>query len=310
MPEKPRYGVRSQRKPRKLRMGTFHRYPTLVDSLLLHQRKGRNRLARSSLVEKGHDVTGLKFDEEAKEELREAKEGSRWGQSRDVVEDFKRRIESGMSRHETPFDELDEYDFHNAAFKRLLEKKKKDSKKETLRQHLVTKRAHHQLIRTLFRKPIVVKLSEKVTVRILSTGILNPDNSTPTHPARAFVCVFINGKRLFFYRSSGEASKQSGRWFPCGGAEMNYPREGEPLKVGWIIKLVGHPNPNAEHRFPKWVDLVSRAVARNVWSGKIKLKEDTTPAEFQHFQDALNFYPHLEEQKKYGERSVLPELDL
>ncbi len=312
MPEQPRYGVRSQRKPRKLRLGTFRRDPAIVEKLLLGQRKGRNRLARSSLVEKGPDVTGLKFDEEAKEELREAREGQRWGQPRDVAGDFKRRIERGMSIHETPFDEMDEYDFHEAAFKRFLEKKKKDSKKETLRQHLVAKRAHHQLIRTLFRKPITMKLSDKVTVRILSTGILNPFGNTPKHPARAFVCVFINGKRLFFYRSSGQYSKQSGRWFPCGGAQIDYSREGEPLKLGWIIKLIGHPKAERgiEPHFPNWVDLVSRAIARNVWNGKIKLREDTTPLDFQRFQEALNFYPHLEQQKNYGEQATLPDLDL
>ena len=266
-------------------------------------------MAKSRLVYKAGDSKGLTFDPEVRAQLREAEERDQWGRLEDVVGRFRRDVQRNMREERNTFDELDEYDFHDKAVKRFLQKKKERLEKEALRQHYTTKRSHHLWVRTLFRKPVRFKLSEKIVVRILSTGILNPYTDRPKVPPRAFVGVFINEKRVFFYRSSGENSKQPGRWFPCAGVEIVGGYDGFPKLAGYVYKIQGHPYPGRPHGFPKWVDLVSTAIEKAVEKGRINLLSDTMVDDFVRFQEVLNFYPHLEKEAGYGEMKVLPDLD-
>ncbi|MFH0969912.1 MAG: hypothetical protein V1776_00410 [Candidatus Diapherotrites archaeon] len=230
--------------------------------------------------------------------------GEPWERHHHPVNRIKRTLNLSAEKQANPFDEMTGFESHQMGFSRFIEKKKRESDKRLLVAHYSNERSRKEYLRVLFHRPVSFNLYPNVRVRILSTGILNVYSGNPNTRPRSLVGVFINGKRLFFYRSSGKNSGHPGKWFPCAGIEM-IPHSTRSLRIGNIRKITGHPQYGTAHSFPHWVDVVSDAIAKAVTHGRIKLWDQTTPSDCQRFQETLNFFPPME---RSVPRSGLPSL--
>ncbi len=185
--------------------------------------------------------------------------------------------------------------------RRVAEEKLRESAEKT-RTEFLQKRAHRQWVKRLFHKPIHFKTRDGKVVRILSLGVKNIfqySPRTPVPPARAMVAVFVDKKRVFFYRSSGESSAQQGRWLPATGlligprGEIQY-REpvDDPGRVTvlWIVKASGHGTGG----FPKWVGEVAEKIKTSADGGKITFESFPTLESLRGFVDTVSFFPTLE----------------
>lgn len=137
-------------------------------------------------------------------------------------------------------------------------------KKQELRVNAKTRREKHSYLKWLLKDSIKFTTNDGTVIKIMKQGWLNVygEKSSlgkkPIHP-RALVLCFVDGKKLFFYKSSGEASKMPGEWFPTFGPE------GDPVyddkfrvigkQAGWMTKLEGHPSgkDGIPQSFPPWV---------------------------------------------------------
>jgi hypothetical protein len=179
------------------------------------------------------------------------------------------------------------------------------------------KREAHLYIKQLFRKPVNFKTTDGKSVRILSHGVENLlQYSKRGSPPRALVAVFVEGRVIFYYRSSGESSRKAGVWFPTSG--MLYGQRGiedSHTTVLWIKKLSGHGDEHLSDRervgrpgFPKWVMEVGKRVEKEVDAGRIKLVRTPDLPSLQRFESAVRFFPTLETEKRsmiFG-RPILP----
>jgi len=110
---------------------------------------------------------------------------------------------------------------------------------------------------------------------------------------RAMVPVLINGKKLFFYKSSGEYSHSKGEWFPTYGPRIAKQENGRPI-LGWMQKTEGHYQ-DFEKEFPEWC-----------WEIKDKLKQIEGKLTFhpkwgiQEYKHFLNSLQHIETTYEMG----------
>jgi len=107
----------------------------------------------------------------------------------------------------------------------------------------------HESISHLIENPYSFKTKTGSKVQILRHGFSNIYKGQRHNPARALVLAFVDGKKLFFYRSSGEGSLKKGQWFPTQGPKIQYlnGEKNEPIPcTGWMIKMQGHPKPLKE----------------------------------------------------------------
>lgn len=219
-------------------------------------------------------------------------------QSRDYSpDDYRRAIDS-----ETDSAEL------NRAIE-LVEQKKRQIVDIELRAFFREKRENKKYVGRLFQKPINFQTTDGKKVRVLSYGLENIYAQQETEP-RAMVAVFVNGKRIFFYRSSGKNSGHPGRWFPTPGpffverkmdtgTVFYLERSNRNLKVdrvGQLEKLHGHPQGGKPY-FPGWVEEISQKIVRLVETKKIKLHPVQSPLDVRRFHTTVDFFPHLEKRE-------------
>lgn len=178
---------------------------------------------------------------------------------------------------------------------RIIRERKKAMEKSLAR----TKR--HALLKTLFRaqKPISFKTKDGKRIRILRTGFENIFLGQDKIPPRAFIITLVNGKILYFYRSSGERSKMAGEWFPTSGPYVYYPStssKGEKTSLGHLGKLEGHPISGSRNpRFAPWVEEIRAKIKAN--EHKILLQKNWGADEYLQIREALGKIPRTEEIK-------------
>lgn len=101
-------------------------------------------------------------------------------------------------------------------------------------------------------KPFRFKTNDGKTIHILRNGIenLHPESKRASRP---LVMTLVNGKIMYFYKSTGQNSQRPGDWLPAqtmrfGGTTL------QPT-IDTLVKMPGHPN-----RFPEWINQISSAI--------------------------------------------------
>jgi len=87
--------------------------------------------------------------------------------------------------------------------------------------------------------PLKFRTSNGNKIVVLKHGFSNIYKGQKNTSARAFVIAFVNGKKIFFYRSSGEVSGKQGQWFPTQGPIVH--SKNGSIQLGWLTKMKGHP---------------------------------------------------------------------
>lgn len=171
------------------------------------------------------------------------------------------------------------------------------NEKKRIAQKARESKKRHELLKKLFKKPrpISFKTSDGKKVNIVKNGFENIFLESPTAQPRALVLVLVNGKKLFFYRSSGRNSNMPGEWFPTFGPRKNY-YEGDKVELGWLHKLKGHPDPNQDSPrtyFPQWVDEIRKRIKQETVSknGRIILNKKWGVKEYLEINAALQKVP-------------------
>ncbi len=171
------------------------------------------------------------------------------------------------------------------------------NEKKRIAQKARESKKRHELLKKLFKKPrpISFKTSDGKKINIVKNGFENIFVETPKVPPRALVLVLVNGKKLFFYRSSGQSSNMPGEWFPTFGPNKNFYGE-EKVELGWLHKLAGHPDPNQKHPktyFPLWIDEIRKKIKQETAgkNGRIILNKEWGVKEYLEIDAALKKVP-------------------
>lgn len=149
-------------------------------------------------------------------------------------------------------------------------------KRPEARKAAIEQRQRKAFARLLLSNPLSLKTSDGKRVRILRQGFFNIfkgqkslRDRKPT-PARALVLAFVDGKKIWFYRSSGTGSaKMPGEWFPTLGPDI-HDRQEKPY-AGHLAKMQGHPDGNAgiKPHFPEWLEEARQFLKRREKSLKL-----------------------------------------
>jgi len=91
----------------------------------------------------------------------------------------------------------------------------------------------------LLEQPLKFRTSDGQKVVILKHGFSNIYRGQKETMPRPFVIAFVNGKKIFFYKSSGEVSMLQGQWFPTQGPSVVQGSHGP--YAGMMSKMNGHP---------------------------------------------------------------------
>jgi|GEM_PF-2513707 len=166
-------------------------------------------------------------------------------------------------------------------WRRLVELKRK----RKLAQYEREKRARVHTFFTL-SKPLRIKTSNGFSIVILRDGFSNVYKGVKTKK-RSLILTLVNGKKLFFYKSSGEASKARGTWYPTHGPEVEH----ELADLSWMTKSVHHPNPtiNKPESFPDWVNEIRQYIKKH--ERQLRLHRDWGKNEYLQLTYDLNRIP-------------------
>ena len=173
---------------------------------------------------------------------------------------------------------------------KMAEKLRQIDYKRELAARSLERRRRHDLLKIIFSKPINFKTSDGKKIRILSHGFENVYRERNEAKPRAFLIAFVNGKQLFFYRSSGEVSKLPGEWFPTYGPNVQDWKE--PYTLGRLAKIQGHPDgylPNPKPHFAPWMDEVRRKIKSS--ESKLTLHPDWGIDKYLEIKQALQAIP-------------------
>lgn len=134
------------------------------------------------------------------------------------------------------------------------------------REKSTAHRKRHLLLDRLFKnpRPISFETTDGKRVRISRHGFENLFSQERYYP-HAFVVTLVEGKLLFFYRSSGINSGQPGIWFPTLGPYVVQakPTEGKPPILSTLEKMSGHPTHGIKQHFPRWVEEIQETLKKN-----------------------------------------------
>ncbi len=296
-----RYGRHSPRGPKKIRLGNKDAHPGKVSDLFPRRKRLTTTSGNYSAVEqKGKLVVSRELRHKLDLESQNTEQIARDAVRR--LSHDAERIDRSRTDSSDPFGE----ELSRHAYISLVDKRKKEAIRKVLFSHFKSKHSNKQLIRRLFKSPFRFTVQGKKAY-VLSTGFENIFEARRGIPPRAFVCVFIGGKRLFFYRSSGKNTGRPGEWFPCADVEIDRDFQGRASSVGHITKLQGHPQAGMRSFFPTWVDRVTRAISEGVARGKIILEPRSAPEDFARFQEALLFYPAIDQRGSRSGNNILPD---
>lgn len=98
---------------------------------------------------------------------------------------------------------------------------------------------NRKLLALILENPIKFETTNGRKITLIRQGFSNIYAGQEGVPGRALVMAFIDNKKIFFYRSSGETSKHTGQWFPTTGPEIINGSKGKWL--GRLAKMSGHP---------------------------------------------------------------------
>ncbi|HIH21351.1 MAG TPA: hypothetical protein HA222_01655 [Candidatus Diapherotrites archaeon] len=150
-------------------------------------------------------------------------------------------------------------------------------------------------VKIILKNHISFETSDGKKVQILRNGFLNIGKSWEKLGVkpRALVIVLVDGKKLYFYRSSGEASGRPGEWFPTFGL-IDY---GEPYNPGTLVKMKGHEGVylGEPTSFPQWVDEISRQL--KIIENQLSLHQEWNIHTFEQIAHGLNKIPYTDQLK-------------
>ncbi len=122
-------------------------------------------------------------------------------------------------------------------------------------------------------------------VFVLSVGFHQLSSGNETVLGRPIVGVLVNGRSIFFYRSSG-MNGQRRRWFPI--PFFNH-MEGADPGVGYLFKTRDHKG-----ILPAWVNTISSFLSKEAFVGRIHFDLPTPDhSNFFHYMRVVQSFPPL-----------------
>lgn len=162
--------------------------------------------------------------------------------------------------------------------------------KRILRQKAIKRRSFRMLLKTIRTKPLRFKTTDGKKVVFYTRGFSNI-YAGQSVPARALLLVLVDGRKLFFYRSSGENSQTPHVWYPTLGPELGSDF-GQPM-AAHMVKMVGHPNDGVPSHFPKWVSEISARIKKA--ENRLDLNENWSVTEYQQLLQLFERVPFTTE---------------
>ncbi|MEW6295213.1 MAG: hypothetical protein AB1467_02860 [Candidatus Diapherotrites archaeon] len=178
-----------------------------------------------------------------------------------------RQFKKVRGRKYSSYGELTRFIYEKEGKKRLDWEGKRELEKKRIKlqekQKMLERHQRKAFLKDVQANPIRFKTSDGSKVRILRHVFENIFAGTRHNP-RALALVFVNGKKIFFYKSSGESSKRPGKWLPTMGPTKIVDYEKNDFKLDWLEKVPGHyigEKPVLE--FAPWVNEVSQKLKQS-----------------------------------------------
>lgn len=123
--------------------------------------------------------------------------------------------------------------------------------------------------RRALRHSITFQPSMGSTVRIIPESIHVVKAPHESDGGRPMVVALINGKRLYFYKSSGKRSGRPGKWLPTSGIRPTIRWTPSGIRftgVEGLVKMKSHWNPNP---YPQEIVEIGEKIGELEKQGKI-----------------------------------------